>query len=132
MTEITRFDTYSTSSASHYKHRNSIGNPIPRNHHITTFIYFQIRDNSKHRNQIIFLSKSRSSDANLTHILQTEWATCSHCSPNRAILHYQLTDKTVDKGAYDARSASETDCANLFEELEIHMAKVYLKDYLNL
>lgn len=126
MTKITRFDTHSTSGAPNYKHRNStIRKPAPRNRRITTFIYFQIRGNSKHINLIIFL---RSSDVNLTPY-PSEWDSCSfHCSLNSAILHYQLTDKTAHKEAYDATSASETYCANLFEELEIPFLKfIWLK-----
>lgn len=129
ITKITWFDTHSTSSAPNYKHRSiTIQEPTPRNHRITTFIYFQIRGNSKHTNLIIFLSKSRSSNANLTPH-PSEWNSCSfHCSLNSAILHYQLTDKTADKGAYDVKSASETYCADLFEELEIQFLKfIWLK-----
>lgn len=61
------------------------------------------------------------------HALQTEW---DICPLNSAILHYQLTDKTADKEAYDAPSASETDCANLFEEPEIPFLKFVCLKYI--
>lgn len=49
----------------------------------------------------------------------------SRHSLNTAILHYQLTGKSADEGAYDARNASETDCLNFLRNEKFHCWNLY-------